>query len=278
MPEATFTYDTFGRRTSKTDINGNTTTYLYDGDNPIQETTGSTVRTLLTGLGIDERYARDDAGIGNREYFLTDALGSTLALTDGTGTVQQTYAYEPYGEVAATGSSDNPYQYTGRENDDQSLGTGLYYYRARYYSPTLKRFIAEDPMGLAAGLNEYAYVNGSPTNWRDPSGRQSVINCGLGSQSDCPNIPASYWLPEPEEIKRFRECVAGKVRKALMYQAFGMGKKIVVGGVIVLFVPPPWDLIAASAYINNEERIEAAEMGHTLWDIYTADRECTCGE
>ena len=39
----------------------------------------------------------------------------------------------------------NPFQYTGREND----ATGLYYYRARYYSPTLRRFISEDPLGLA---------------------------------------------------------------------------------------------------------------------------------
>jgi RHS repeat-associated protein len=77
--------------------------------------------------------------------------------------------YEPYGEVSATGSSNNPYQYTGREND----GTGLYYYRARYYSPSLKRFISEDPKGLSAGLNEYAYIKGSPTNGNDPFGLES---------------------------------------------------------------------------------------------------------
>lgn len=159
----------FGHRTSKTDDYGNTTTYLYDGDNPIQETRGGTVTTLLTGLGIDERFARDDAAYG-RTYFLTDALGSTLALTDASGAVRQTYAYEPYGEVASSGDSDNPYQYTGREND----GTGLYYYRARYYSPGMKRFIAEDPMGLDAGLNEYAYVNGSPTNRNDPYGLEGI--------------------------------------------------------------------------------------------------------
>lgn len=68
--------------------------------------------------------------------------------------------------MSATGSSNNPYQYTGREND----GTGLYYYRARYYSPSLKRFISEDPTGLAAGLNEYAYVDDSPVNEVDPEG------------------------------------------------------------------------------------------------------------
>jgi RHS repeat-associated protein len=112
---------------------------------------------------------------------LTDALGSTLALTDTGGAVRQTYSYEPYGEVTASGSSDNPYQYTGREND----GTGLYYYRARYYSPALKRFVSEDPMGLAAGLNSYAYVHGNPISatdplgllegWTDPSGPPDML-------------------------------------------------------------------------------------------------------
>jgi RHS repeat-associated protein len=174
---ASFQYDTFGRRTSKT-VGTTTTSFLYDGANPAQETQGSTISAILTGMGIDERYSRVEPA-GTR-YFLTDALGSTLALTDASQAVQQTYAYEPYGEVSATGSSTNPYQYTGREND----GTGLYYYRARYYSSTLKRFISEDPMGLAAGLNEYAYMLGSPTNGTDPMGLE-----GYGSWSNPQYIP-----------------------------------------------------------------------------------------
>lgn len=194
---ATFAYDAFNRRVSKT-VGGVSTTYLYDGDNPVQETTGSTVHTLLTGLGIDERYARDDAAYG-RTYFLTDALGSTLALTDTTGALKQTYAYEPYGEVNASGSSDNPYQYTGREND----GTGLYYYRARYYSPTLKRFISEDPIGLAAGLNSYAYANLNPTRYTDPSGLASWWGGGEKAYGYCKQF--WKWLHRhPDDIKTMK--------------------------------------------------------------------------
>ncbi|MEO5561284.1 MAG: RHS repeat-associated core domain-containing protein [Dokdonella sp.] len=165
---ASFQYDPLGRRISKT-IGGTVTTFLYDGQNSVQETRApaigaATLSSILSGLGIDERYEQTDGA--SKEYFLTDALGSTVALTDASGSVQQTYAYEPYGEVSATGASTNPYQYTGREND----GTGLYYYRARYYSPNLKRFISEDPMGLSAGLNEYAYVRGNPLSFIDPFG------------------------------------------------------------------------------------------------------------
>jgi RHS repeat-associated protein len=174
---ASFQYDALGRRTQKV-IDGSETDYLYDGPNAVQETMDGTPVNLLTGLGIDERYARDDAGYG-RAYFLTDALNSTVALTDDLAAVQQTYSYEPYGEVNTTGSSDNPYQYTGREND----GTGLYYYRARYYSPTLKRFISEDPMGLEAGLNNYEYVLGNPISFIDPWGLDCTYSQSTGAMS-----------------------------------------------------------------------------------------------
>lgn len=77
------------------------------------------------------------------------------------------YAYSPYGETVTLGPDEgNPLQYTGREND----GTGLYYYRARYYDPVLKRFVSEDPIGIAGGLNLAAYVGGNPVSFSDPTG------------------------------------------------------------------------------------------------------------
>jgi RHS repeat-associated protein len=59
-----------------------------------------------------------------------------------------------FGSTTISGSSWNALQYTGREND----GTGLYYYRARYFSPILQRFISEDPIGFEGGIDLYAYV------------------------------------------------------------------------------------------------------------------------
>jgi RHS repeat-associated protein len=111
----------------------------------VQETSGaSVVANTLTGLGIDEYLARTDS-TGAR-FFLSDALGSTIALADSAGTVQTGYSYEPFGNTSLSGSpSSNPFQYTGREND----GTGIYYYRARYYNPGLQRFGSEDPLNVA---------------------------------------------------------------------------------------------------------------------------------
>jgi len=163
---ASFQYDALNRRIAKTDANGITTSYQYDGLDPVQENNGGTARSILTGQNIDERFGRDDTT--GRTYFLTDHLGSTLALTDTSGNIVQRYNYEPYGAVQAAGAAglSNPYQYTGREND----GNGLYYYRARYYNPATKRFISEDPLQEAAGPNSYAYVDGNPIIWIDPLG------------------------------------------------------------------------------------------------------------
>ena len=172
---ASFVYDAFSRRMSKS-IAANTTQFLYDGFNPVQELqAGTPSANLLTGGRIDEYFERSDS-TGNASY-LSDNLGSTMALADSTGAIQTQYAYEPFGNTTTSGaSSANSYQYTGRENDS----TGLYYYRARYYSATLQRFISQDPAGFAGGdLNLYGYVHDSPINLIDPLGI-------------CPDCPKKY--------------------------------------------------------------------------------------
>ena len=140
---ASFVYDGLGRRMTKT-IGTASTSYLYDGVDPVQERVGgSPSANLITGLGIDEGLARaDSAGM---RVFLTDALGSAVALADSAKVIQTQYTYEPYGKATVTGqSSTNPFQFTRRENDS----TGLFYYRARYTSPNLERFISEDAAGM----------------------------------------------------------------------------------------------------------------------------------
>jgi RHS repeat-associated protein len=172
-----FTYDGYGRRVGKT-ISSTTTNYLYDGTNTVQELSGGSVTAnLLTGLGIDERFTRtDSSGTAN---FLRDALGSTLELTNSSGSALAQYSYEPFGNTfVMSGISANTYEYTGREND----GTGVYFYRSRYYSPTLQRFIAEDPIGIAGGTNLYVYVGNDPILLTDPTGRcPACIAMGIGA-------------------------------------------------------------------------------------------------
>ena len=91
MAQLSYMYDAMGRRTSKAVQSGTPTQFLYDGANAVQEVQGSTVNSILTGLGVDERFARNDAT--GRAYFLTDALKSTIALTDPTGAIREQYSY-----------------------------------------------------------------------------------------------------------------------------------------------------------------------------------------
>jgi RHS repeat-associated protein len=185
----TFAYDSFGPRTR----NATGIAFLYDGANAVQELSGSTVTAnLLTG-GVDEIFTRTDSA-GTRN-FLADALGSALALTDSTGAVQTQYSYEPFGKTTATGSaSSSTFQYTGREND----GTGMYYYRARYYHPTLGRFISEDPAGFGGGgASFYVYAGDAPAEYDDPSGLKPKDPGPPGPRGP-PGPPWPLGLPTPD--------------------------------------------------------------------------------
>ncbi|MGH8397447.1 MAG: hypothetical protein ACRETA_04290 [Gammaproteobacteria bacterium] len=106
-----FVYDGLGRRESKT-IGGTATNFLYDGMNMEQELNGTTpTANYLTGANIDETFSRTDSS-GTQSY-LTDNLGSTLALTSSAGAIQTSYTYEPYGNATVSGtSSTNALQYT----------------------------------------------------------------------------------------------------------------------------------------------------------------------
>jgi RHS repeat-associated protein len=177
---ASFVYDGFGRRQAKT-INSALTGFLYDGVNPVQETSGASVlANTLSGLGIDQFFTRTDIGAGTTSTLISDALGSTIALADAAGNVQTEYTYEPFGTTTLTGTSSfNPFQYTGRENDE----TGLYHYRARYYQPGLQRFISEDPIEFRGGsFNLYAYVGNKPLTRKDPLGLADCSNAVECSQ------------------------------------------------------------------------------------------------
>jgi len=179
---ATFAYDPFGRRTSKT-IGEATTGFLHDGDNVVQEYSGEELSaSLLTGLGLDDLFSR--ASGEGADSLLTDHLGSVIGLADGSKEVATTYSYEPFGAASSAGEpSANPFQFTGREND----GTGLQFNRARYYSPDLARFTSQDPAGFAgSGTNLYWYADSRPFDLTDPTG-------------ECPSppIPCAPSIPNP---------------------------------------------------------------------------------
>lgn len=171
---ASFGYDGFGRRIRKA-IGSQTTSYQYDGPNRISETSNGATVTLLPGA-IDEYFQRSDStGV---TVPLTNALGSTIGMTDSSGNLATTYWYDPYGGTTVSGAvNGNSIQFAGREDDD----TGLYFYRARYYELTTGRFISADPLGFRAGLNFYAYANDNPVQYTDPSGNDPISGAITGA-------------------------------------------------------------------------------------------------
>jgi len=169
---ASFQYDAFGRRRQKT-LSGSSSTYLYDGSNFIQKTVNGTPYNLLTGR-VDEVFAQYSAA--GKSIPLSDALGSTVAETDTTQATVSSISYDPYGVTTSTGvDTQNRQRYTGREED----GTGLYFYRARYYNPSVGRFVSEDPIGWSSGQpNNYGYVDGNPVSRIDPFGLEWQVVVG----------------------------------------------------------------------------------------------------
>jgi RHS repeat-associated protein len=109
----------------------------------------------------------------NRSYYLFDGLGSVAALTNASGSVTNSYTYDPFGVTTETKALltnvFNPWRYTGQYQDTT---TGLYKMGARYYQPEFGRWTQPDPSGQDA--NVYAYVGGNPVNLVDPSGLISI--------------------------------------------------------------------------------------------------------
>jgi RHS repeat-associated protein len=132
-----------------------------------------------------------DAADGNEVYFLHfDRSGSTLALTDTTGTVTDAYAYTPYGELLEhSGSSEQPFTFVGKWGVRREGASGhLYQMRARYYDAAAARFISRDPIWPTLrnprGLNPYQYAYNTPITNVDSTGRApTASHSGTGCKT-----------------------------------------------------------------------------------------------
>jgi RHS repeat-associated protein len=112
-------------------------------------------------------------------YYLTDGLGSTIATVNSAGGIQASQSYDIYGAQSSGGTPPGGFGFAGEQSD----GTGLPYLRARYYDPSIGRFISRDPMSAQPGWtgSPYGYGGGNPVNATDPTG----LGVDWGCDDDC---------------------------------------------------------------------------------------------
>ena len=110
------------------------------------DATGALITRYVYGPGLDEHIVTVTAA-GVKTWLHQDGQGTVIADSGATGAVGNKYAYGPFGETPVL--SGGSYRYTGRVLD---AATGLYYYRARMYSPVLGRFMQTDPIGYKGGI------------------------------------------------------------------------------------------------------------------------------
>ncbi|NWD84152.1 RHS repeat protein, partial [Pseudomonas reactans] len=194
---ASYRYDPFGRRISKT-VDGVTTEFFWQGDKLIAEHQTDRHRSyiykpdsfrplaLLEGFGPKETKAY---------HYQLDHLGTPQELTAADGEIVWSAHYRAYGEISRLdiGQVDNPLRFQGQYFDQES---GLHYNRHRYYNPDIGRYLTPDPVKLAGGINAYQYVP-NPTGWVDPLGLSSCPG-GNGCEQGTISQPSSSSINDGE--------------------------------------------------------------------------------
>ncbi len=161
-----YVYDALGRRVRRHFAGSKENTkYTYDGlDVVLDDDLGVTTK-YQNGLGIDNKL--ELATGSTSKYFLQDHLGSTIGLTNSSGSITESNSYDSFGTPSNPLFSSR-YGFTGREYDSFSR---LQFSRARWYDPKTGRFVSEDPIGLNGGdVNLYGYVRNQPQIYRDQRG------------------------------------------------------------------------------------------------------------
>ncbi len=188
----TYGYDGFGRRVYASGVlTRGPTFYIFDGSQVIGEITtawgsnpyGQTVVNTWGATGLvseNVTFGPPEPYQGNISlWYAFGPQRETRQLTNAAGAVVDIDTYTAYGSpVASTGTDYNPYRYGGEFGyyTDPGGGNGLILCGARWYSPTLGRWLSRDPIDYAGGDNLYAYCGADPINLIDPSGLQS--QCG----------------------------------------------------------------------------------------------------
>lgn len=192
LSSASYTYSYDGQRITASE-NGESSNLLYNGSLVVGKL-GTSTTWYLFGPRSGQPLARSIDG--NISYYATDALNSVVAVVDPSGSVQKAYSYGAWGRVRdSEGSASEDFGFTGH----LSAPGGLWYFGARYYDPSIGRFVSPDPLVWTQGFlrSLYSYVHGNPVLFVDPNGLQEVLD-PWGQPPLLPNSPSGPTPPGPE--------------------------------------------------------------------------------
>lgn len=171
------TYDPLGKMV-RLDQGSLSTNFLYDGSRIIATGSGGTLtKFYVPGARADEIVA-EYVTTGSHTFKTTDERGSFTGVADASG---NGLSVDTYDEFGIPGTIDGRPGYTGQFYLPE---LGLYYYKARMYSPTLGRFLQTDPLGFVDGTNWYNYVHANPVNSTDPTGLEDITVTGIRTCAD----------------------------------------------------------------------------------------------
>jgi RHS repeat-associated protein len=171
---AELVYDPLGRLVQVSSGGANPRRLIYDGDALIGEydAAGAMTHRYVHGddAGADDPIIwYDNIAPAPRQLLLHDHQGSIVAVTDPQGNAVAANSYDPWGIPGPT--NKGRFGYTGQAWLPE---LGLWYYKARVYSPTLGRFLQVDPIGYEGGINLYGYGDNDPVNNIDSDGKNAV--------------------------------------------------------------------------------------------------------
>lgn len=181
---ALFQYGPTGLRSKKATPT-ETVRYHYNNNGKvIAESNASNELTANYIWGPDRLLSKKEAG-GNQYYYLYNGHGDVTQIVDTSGNPVNSYSYDEWGNILSqTEQINNPFKYAGEIHDPE---TGLYYLRARYYDPSLGRFINKDTnegdITNPLTLNLYTYAYNNPLIYIDPSGNigiRQIDNFAMG--------------------------------------------------------------------------------------------------
>ena len=193
--ETAYRYDTENQRIAVS-VAGQETRYVINSQQALSQTL---VRTAPDGTQTFYVYGfgligEETGGVYQAYHF--DLRGSTVALSDAAGNVVEQFQYSPFGGLVSHNpvDVDTPFLYNGRDGvmtDD----TGLYYMRARFYNPEIRRFVNRDVLlgsvDDGQSLNRFAYVTGEPVSLVDPLGLKPPED--INPVTESANLLANGW-------------------------------------------------------------------------------------